>query len=80
MDGYINRGGKKVLPSFEFRETQGYTNDAICAQMLESIRGILQSIDRKLSRLDCSETLEIPRSLRKIEKNTRKTKRKKTVK
>ena len=80
MSSQITRGGRQVRPSFNFRDGESFADEAITAQLLESIRNVLESVDRRLatleSRYNCSETLGIPRTLKKIEANTRKRKRK----
>lgn len=71
--------GKSIRPSFNFNGGDTFGNDEVSAQLLESIRNVLESIDGHLallrSRYNCSETLAIPHTLKKIEENTRKRKR-----
>ena len=44
MNSTIERGGKWVRPSFNhFQSEGGTTHDAVAAQMLESIRNLLES-------------------------------------
>jgi len=79
MSSNIQRGGKYVRPSFNFLDGDSFKHGAISAQLLESIRNVLESVDQRLetlqNRYNCSETLAIPRTLRKIEANTRRKKR-----
>ena len=43
MDARIERGGKWVRPEFYFKDGTVFSSDAIAAQMLESIRNLLES-------------------------------------
>lgn len=75
MSSEIKRGGKWVRPNFDHGETSGsYNQDAASAQLLESIRNYLEGCQM----LQCDVAFaikEMRELLRKIERNTRKRKR-----
>lgn len=61
MSALIERGGRRVRPSFNFSDVpeNQYTCDRIAAQMLESLRNltedqvrVLERIERSLARID----------------------------
>ena len=84
----VKRNGqvKRVRPVWQHwrpddKEYPGYENAVV--EMLESIRNVLESIDRRMqtleNRVNCHETLAIPRTLKKIEANTQRKKRARKV-
>jgi len=43
MNSRIERGGKLIRPSFNYRENESFPDSQISAEMLESIRNLLES-------------------------------------
>lgn len=78
MSGEITRGGKPVRPTFNYTDGDTFSNEQISAQMSESIRNVLESIERQLATLDqlfaCPKFSSMPRDLKKLVRNTTKRK------
>lgn len=75
MNPNIERGGKWVRPSFNhYQSVDGATHEAVAAQMLESIRNLLESC--QMLQCDVARAIkEIPKELRGLRRDLKKKKR-----
>jgi hypothetical protein len=75
----VNQRGKFVRPTWDYKGSPNEQADEYSTlEMTESVRNVLEQVLGVLqgiqSRLDCHETLQIPRLLRQIAKQTKKRK------